>query len=397
MKNDNMELLFLSATGIELVMGLLFQCNIDIPYSRYILWILFGVYLLVAARQILEKRDTDKIVMLLIAEIIGVLVYANTGINTWVKAPVYVYALSGVSKKKYCKMSFAIIVLVSVTVCILNAFWGIGNMYNSDDIIRGINGKRYSFGYAHPNRFMGILIMAISFFLLIYSSKISLKGYVALAAYMLTDSRTSVIIGEFIIAGCYIVEREKKMPDMVPSILIMLFSLVLFSTTLISCLAALQVEDTTVYIIDKLITGRIEQLGIYTDSAEYALAYAQNWKMFGNCMNQNTYDMGYVGLFYYYGIIPAVCDLVFMMYCAIKAWKNDRAVELVIMIGAIVFLFMESLYISNYLPLHFSMIVCAIQLGSEQSDLYKVKTDAFSNLRFHLPRRLHFRVQQKKH
>lgn len=401
MKHTYMETLFLGATGVELVMGLLFQCKINIPYSRYILWGLFGCYLLVAAGQIFEKRNTDKIIILVIAEIIGVLVYANTGINTWIKAPVYIYALSGIQKKKYCKMSFAIIVIVSVIVCILNTFWDVGNTYLISDASRGINGKRYSFGYINPNRFMGIMIMAISFFILAYSSQMSLKVYVALAivhyiAYVLTDSRTSLIIGEFIIVAAYIAQKEINKKIKSADILLLIFVLGIFVMTLISLMSASGVENRTIYIIDKLIADRIRQLGEYTDLEEYALGYVQNWKIFGSRMNKNSYDMGYVGLFYYYGVIPAICDLVFMMYCAIKAWKNDRTVELVVMIGASVFLFMESLYISNYMPLHFSMLVCAMQLGNEQSDLYKVKTDAFPTSRFHLPKRLHFQVQQKK-
>lgn len=367
MKNTYREALFLGAAGVELVMGLLFQCNINIPYARYILWGLFGCYLFAAAGQIVEKRNTDKLIILVIAEIIGVLVYANTGINTWIKAPVYIYALSGIQKKKYCKMSLVIIIAVSVTVCMLNILWDVGNTYNADDILRGIHGKRYSMGYGHPNRFMGIMLMAISFFLLLYASKMSLKAYVLLAimlygAYILTDSRTAFIIGEFIIAAAYMAEKKRA-----GNILSVIFFLSLAAMICLSVMAASQAENTVTCMLDKLITGRIEQLGKYTTSQEYALAYIQNWKIFGSRMNQNSYDMGYVGLFYYYGVIPAICDLVFMMYCAIKAWKNDRTTELVIMLGASVFLFMESLYISNYLPLHFSMTVCAMQLGAEQN------------------------------
>ena len=82
--------------------------------------------------------------------------------------------------------------------------------------------------------------------------------------------------------------------------------------------------------------------------------------MFGSRQNQGGYDLGYVQIFYYYGIVPAICYLVFVMYAAVKAWKDKRAGQLVVLFGFSIYLFMENVYFSNFIPINFLLVYSAV-------------------------------------
>ena len=89
---------------------------------------------------------------------------------------------------------------------------------------------------------------------------------------------------------------------------------------------------------------------------KYALPYDQNWHFFGNGSKQNDYDQGYIQIFYYYGIVPAVCYLACVVGAAVKAWRDSEAWKLVLLLGLSSYLFMESLYFSNFVPVDFLLV-----------------------------------------
>lgn len=77
-------------------------------------------------------------------------------------------------------------------------------------------------------------------------------------------------------------------------------------------------------------------------------------------INQGGYDMGYVQIFYYYGIIPAICYLAFILYAAVRAWKTGQTAQLVLLWGFSVYLFMENVYFSNFIPINYLLVYGAI-------------------------------------
>lgn len=363
---------FLLATAIELAMGLLFQGEINIAFSRYILWGLFACYVLAAADYTIKEKDIKRLVVLIIAETLGVLVYVNSGMNIGIKAPVYIYAMSTVSKEKNCKILYAVILIVSAALFISCVIFDTGTMYVHSKSGRGINGLRYTLGYINPNRTTGIYLIALYFFMLEYSRKISRYGYLLLMAvilgiYFITYSRTALIIAIFIVTGCYIVEKSEVFSKRkwITSVLLGAFIISFLAEVAISVMAAAGVDNSFMVFVDKVTTGRIEQLGVYEGNEGYALPYIESWKLFGSKINKCYCDLGYVEMFYSYGVILTVCNLLFMMYAAFKAYQKEQKTDLIVLIGASMFLFMESLYISNYLPLHVSFIICALQFNNK--------------------------------
>ena len=70
--------------------------------------------------------------------------------------------------------------------------------------------------------------------------------------------------------------------------------------------------------------------------------------------------MGYIQIFYYYGIIPGICYLGFLFYAGYRAMRRNNVFGLLALLGFSIYLFMESLFFSNYLTRDFLLMISAI-------------------------------------
>ena len=366
------ENLFLLFSAMELLMGLLDNCNITVPLSRYILWGFLLYYGYVAMSQPHEKQE---LIILAFLVCIGVLLYANSGLNIGIKLPFYLYAMRDIDKRKYCKMIATVILGFTFCTAVAAECFGFGTLYFEYGYGRGIRGQRYCLGYSNPNRVMGVVLMALIFGIAVLGSKMNWKLYVLTAVgftilYLFTDSRTSYYIGMVILAGGFIF--RKMHGESVCRVLYVGTLIVFAGMLIISILAACRVDNGLMQLIDKCITGRMNQLGTYTGDAGYALPYIENWHLFGNEINHNGYDMGYVQIFYYYGIIPGICYILFIFSAIVKVWRNRDDLSLLLILGLCTFLFMESMYFSNFIPMHFVMTYSAVVIWKNNGQGTKV-------------------------
>ena len=354
------ESVFLVISAIELTMGLLDNCNVVIPMSRYILWIFLLYYGVMVVAQEHKRWEWILLIFLLGG---GVLLYLNSGLNIGIKLPLYLYAMRDIDKEKYCKM--VLLVLLGVTVCTaVAAKWSdFGSMYFESGYDRGIGGYRYCLGYANPNRATGLVLMAMIFGLAAFGGKMSWKTYALSAAaftilYLFTDSRTSYYIGMVMLAGGFVLKRIHG--TRVCRAIFVCTLIILFGMLLISFGAACHIDNDFMRLVNKIISGRMNQLADYTGDERYVLPYIENWHLFGSRENHNGYDMGYVQLFYYYGVIPGICYVAFIVLGVVRAWKNQNDLFILLILGLCVFLFMEDMYFSNFVPMHFVMTFAAV-------------------------------------
>lgn len=351
------ENLFIAVSCMELFMGLLRMCRVTLPFSRYVLWAFTLVYAAVASVRQYSKRQKVLFVVLLVS---GVLLYWNTGLNKGVRAVFYLYAMKDVDMRKYFKSMLVVFVASTLLFAVLSRL-GIMEMYVIKDVRsdRGFNGYRYSFGYESCNSLMAVVFLAmVCEFILHHDGQpwyvFAVVAGIYVLMYYLTDSRTGFIVGAAVFAGmlCLRIIHWERWVDLAFGLFILSLPVMLA----ISVMAAFRVDNALLSRINHFISGRMSQLATYPCDAKYALAYAENWRLFGSGSNHNDYDMGYIQIFYYYGIVPAVCYLACVAGAAVKAWKDREAWKLVLLLGLCGYLFMESLYFSNFVPVDFLLV-----------------------------------------
>lgn len=355
------ERVFLVVSSAELFMGVLGICNVILPMSRFILWGFLAVYAAIALMGHYSRREKLLYGVLLL---FGVMLYINSGLNAGIKAPIYLCALKNVDVRKYCKVSFTVLVVAFVSIASASIFAGFGNIYMMDERAdRGFHGLRYCFGFPHANITMAVIFAIMLLLLHLFSQEIKWYGYLILGAVYiglcyLTDCRTAFCLGILILMLSICVRYVKW--DGWNTAVFVLFLFTFFGMLLISLLAAFHYESAWMAKIDYAISGRMSQLAKYPGNVNCALPYVENWHLFGSRLNRGGYDLGYVQIFYYYGIIPAMCYLSFVIYAAVCAWKNKRTVQLVLLSGFCMYLFMENIYFSNFIPVNFLLIYSAV-------------------------------------
>lgn len=373
---------FIGVSCLELVMGILEMCNYELPLKRIILWGFFVVYLINLWGNDYTKAEMAAFVVTII---LGILLYANTGINTGIKAPVYIMALKGIDRRKLLQCFLWTSVLVAIIIMIGALFFGIGDVHFWVlTKTKGISKACFCLGFSNPNRLQLLIYSILSCFLLLYgrnSNRIVLVSVGAayfIMAY-LTDCKTGMLIGIFVLVAVICVRKVKTahLSDWIMA----LFIIGLVFMLIISFLAAAKVEKGFwLEQINRFISGRMNQLEYYTNEEFYNLPYLDSWKLFSDRNNKNSYDMGYIYIFYYYGIIMGAVYLIFVVNAVEKARRKKDSLGMVLIMGLCIYLFMETGYYSNYLTRDFLLMTSAVVLwGDYEETIHKHIQPDYSN------------------
>lgn len=362
-----MQVLFYIASCLELAMGMIEMCNYEFPLKRIILWGFFLVYFM--NMLCTEYTRTEKVVFAIVM-VLGIILYINTGINTGIKAPVYIMALKGVDRKCLCKCFLFTLLGVTLAVGCRTFFINPDNLFFEDvRKSRGFGGLRFCVGFAHPNRLQVLIFGMLAYALLLYGNRLHIGQFVGVMflylfmSYM-TNSRTGFLLGVFV--GLAVIFARNVKWKSASNIVMFLFLVIIVFMLLISFLAAANVEKG--FLLEKIntfISGRMNQLALYTSDSSYNLPYMENWALFSNRNNKNGYDMGYVFIFYYYGIIMGACYLAFVIGAVDKARRSMDLLGMVLIMGLSIYMFMETGYHSNYLTRDFLLMTSAVVLWGD--------------------------------
>lgn len=367
------EVVFIMASCMELLMAICEEYRLTVPYSRFILWLFFAIYFL----RVLRTRYTkSEYAVLFIIMTIGVLCYFYSGVNAVIKAGIYAFALKEVDVRKLVKcMAVSLMIMVwvmfirSVLIKDTSLQYLIDKRSN-----RGFDGIRYTFGFLNPNRFMGTFFTIVMMFLSV--GKADKKRVLIFAInicaldmffYYFTDTRTVFYLLLFIeLLYVLVVCVDNKI---IQRAVVIIWGISFSAMLLVSFLAACKVENAILRVIDKFISGRIQQLGDTSFAKENALGYIENWHLFTSLENRAGYDLGYVHIFYYYGILTAGCLLILIAYAGNILIRKKEYANLVILCGLCIYMFMEIYFFSNYVTKNYLLIFCAAVLWKREVTL----------------------------
>ena len=362
---------------VELVLGVLYRTDLSVWGSRYILWGLFGGYCLVALYRILSRLDLYSksfwaIITMLIG--IGIVDYFSTGRNMFLKMTVLMLAVGGGREvEEYLRtIKWILLTLVCVTVVIIIASLtvGYGSLYHTDwRSFRGMGGIRFSLGF-HDSLILQSMVMHITtLYCLVRGYRMRTAEYIVLFSlgclfFVLTDSLTSSILVVLCLVLSMIIRVCDEQRNLIANILAIGNLLWLFIAVGMSLLIASKVINSgNSVVLDSILSGRIHQLTIKL-SGDNLLPYMENWSVFSNRLCQAGYDLGYLELFYTYGIVPGIIYIGFLLYGVYVMWHRKAVMELTAMLIFSMYLFMEGIYWGNYVTMNFQYVLVATTVGT---------------------------------
>lgn len=387
--------LFYIGLTIELLIVIVDKSNYTNPIEGYLFRITF---LLFAMKLVLTKYDRREWIGIVALEAVGFISYRITGGNDIIRIVTFVAACKNIPLKQMLRYTFYVtlagclmIVLLSVTGIYgdisLTQAYGHESAESTRYIgVEEIEETRYTLGMGHPNALSCMFLMLTALGVYVYFTQMRWYIYLFLmllnvGIYMLTGSKTSMLITTaFIVGACAMTYcrllRQKAFAYICGALV---FALCIgFSVDAAAC--AQRVRDAqwnefyywdprdNAHIvalgkIDRHISGRIISL---TDS-EKNDGMIETWSAF-SCENNMSYyfDMGWVKLFYRYGVIPGILYVAAALALLWQFYKRQDACGLVLFVTFAIYTVVEAHLVSAYIGRNYLLMMMGVYLTTEK-------------------------------
>ena len=347
---------------IEITLVILDKSEFLYPYEG---WTFRITFLLCVIKVLLTKYNKKEYTTILLFGILGVISYKVTGRNEILRIVVFIAACKDVDMIQCLKIVFWT-TLAGCTGIILLSVTGIyGAVTLTQDFGRGGIETRYVLGMGHPNS-LHCMVWALTMLgVYIYHERMKWQHYAMLlilhiGCFLLTDSKTSLIISVYTIAGFWLCDcisegKWKRIYGLAQggvlilsvggSVLVAKEAMEVWYYNWHPWEENLSLETRFWAFMDKLLTGRITCL-IETDRKEGIMS---TWRLFSTSNTDYYFDMGWVRLFYWYGIIPASIAVLVLLLLLWYFIREKKYAEITIIASAALYTVVEAHLVSVYI------------------------------------------------
>lgn len=322
--------------------------------------------------------------------VLGAVSYFATGRNDMLRFVMFIAACKNIDMKKCLKLVFFMTLAGCMIIMFLAASGIYGAMSLTQEYGRGEVETRYTLGMGHPNSLQCMIWALTTLLLYLYGERMKWYHYLVvliinIGFFQLTDSRTSLIVTAFGILMTYIVSRKKgqilKMIAGAGCILSTVFSVwisIVIAGNAYTLFAHYMFGDTTPASefwarINETLNGRIRIL-VATNGFHGAIS---SWSAFSRPENNYFFDLGWVRLFYWYGVIPACIMVMVIILLAYYCFRKKDYMALVLITSFAVYTIIEAHAVSVYLARNYVIFIVGAywyrMIGAESENERRIK------------------------
>ena len=361
-------LLYLSVT-LELLIVIVDKSNYTNPIEGQLFRITF---LLAAAKVLMTRYSRKEWIALILFGILGLISYRATGRNEILRIVAFVAACKGVEMEKVLKYVFYTTLGGCLLLILLSVTGIYGELALEADFGRGYVQTRYCLGLGHPNALHCMFLMLVLLGLYLYSNRMRWYGYAALAGlnyalFLLTDSKTGVMLTFCGILGAVLVHYVKGLEErrwIYAVVFILLIVCVGFSILAADSRFARPEEywfaNPLIAEAETHLNGRIQDLYYGSVNREGTTA---TWSLFSGPENDYYFDMGFVRLFYWYGILPGTVYVLCNLWLIRQFYKTGNGMGLVMLAVLSVYTVVEAHIISVYIGRNYLLFLLGMYAG----------------------------------
>lgn len=357
-KSDTAYSCFYLAVLIEVLIVLIDKS----AYANPVEGLLFRLtFLLCFMKVCLTKYSLREYLVIVLFLGLGVISYIAADRNDVIRMVMFVAACKNVDMKKCLKFVFYLTMIGCIAIITLSLLGVGGEIALTQDYGRGSVETRYTLGMGHPNS-LHCMIMALSVLgMYLYQEKLKWYSYLAVVAmnlffFLLTDSKTSVLMVFFAVGYLGVCQYGKG--EKIKKFCGIMSFLLTAGSIAVSVFCA----HYAYYIynhrwgidrgpvpsffvkLDLIFTGRVHNL-VGTDRWE---GTTSTWSLFSSPANHYYFDMGWVRLFYWYGIIPACIFVAVLFIVLFYCYKQKKYAAMMLLTSFAVYNVVEAHYISVY-------------------------------------------------
>lgn len=331
------------------------------PYMGQICRMTFLLFAVCCACSVRKSTMAEDIVFA-IGVLIGALSWRFGGRNDLLRIVIFLRAAGTVSVPRAMKVTFVSSVLGCLGLVGL-AFAGIqGHLYQTYDYGHGVE-TRWDLGLGHPNSLHCMAAMLLIFALYLFEKRMKLYLYVLLGVgnvllYGLTRSNTAFAISMLALMLSLLLHYGKKLAA--GNAVYFLGELFLFGGLLFSVFCGIY-RPSGHWLLEKLdhvLTGRISSLWTTT----FHEGTLSTWKWFGQRLNVCYFDLGWLRVVYWYGVIPAlvIIGLTFALLEHARKTRDKAAFLLLLCFG--LYTVFEAHLVSAYIGRNYALFIAALYL-----------------------------------
>lgn len=291
---------------------------------------------------------------------LGLISWICSGRNEILRFTVFVAACRSTDLRKAEIYAFGFTAAGCIALAVLSMTGIFGTLRLTMDFGRGGVETRWCIGMGHPNALHCMAAMLIIFGLYIWQEKMQWYSYLLLflfngGLFFLTRSNTGLLITAYALLLSMLLRYGRKLRNSSFSY-ILLTEIALATVLLLSFCAAVWGDSLPLLaVLDRPLTGRIASL--YETTYKEGTLYTWSW--FSGRNNVYYFDMGWVRLFYWYGVIPGLA-VIALLYAVLRKIRIRRDAAAAVMLSAfIVYTFMESHLVSVYLGRNYALFIIA--------------------------------------
>lgn len=356
-------------------------------------------FCLFAFKLVFTKYTVKEWLVILLFGILGFVSYYVTGRNEILRIVVFIASCKDVDMKQCIKSVFWVTLSGCVVIILLSLFGILGDIALTAEYRKGVIETRYVFGMGHPNALHCMLWAVMTLAIYLYGERMKLWHYMILfigniGLYLLTNSRTGMMIGVFTILFALLLKYTGKSKINKGNLC---FSYIMVGTSVIfSVLSAIYSiyvrayrwgwvdKESTVhriwFKIDQAMTCRIYNL---TDTVNQEGSIG-SWSLFSNPSRDYYFDMGWVRLFYWYGIIPAIVFIIVLLLLIWRMYQHRDLMGICMVTVFSIYSIAEAHFISVYIGRNYVFLL----LGMYWCDMILKKREEKSSYFWELPKQL---------
>ncbi len=374
------EYLFTVAVVIEVLVVIVDKSNYTNPVQGRLFQLTFLLFL---AKVCLTKYTFREYVCIFFFCILGAVSYFVTGRNELVRVAIFVAACKNIDMHKCLKLVFWLTLSGCLSIIILSVTGIYGRVSLTQDFGRGSVETRYTLGMGHPNALQCMVWSLSVLGLYLYGKMMRWWHYLVLLLvnvffYFLTDSRTSLLVTVLAIVIALAAMRQKSV--LVGKLLNwfgMITSLGSIGISILIACNAYRVYDYVwyddrspvtmlFYYLNRALNGRVRIL-VENDRFEGTV---QTWRLFSRPENNYFFDLGWVRLFYWYGIIPGCVLALAIAAMLVFFYKKNDYLAIALIASISLYTVIEAHVISVYLARNYLLFLaggawCMMLKGSE--------------------------------
>ena len=304
---------------------------------------------------------------------LGAVSYLTTGRNEIVRVVMLIAACKNIDMKHCLKIVFYLTLIGCVMIMLFSVIGIGGEMVLEQDYGRGSVERRYTLGMGHPNALQCMVWALTSLGLYLYYEKMKWYQYVVVflinvVFFLLTDSKTALLVATYTIFAFATVTyvKNKRLMSWFSGGNILLCTGSIFLSVMAAkdamCMYKYYTRgirtDKAVFLskLDGFLNGRIASL-FETKNFEGTM---QTWSLFSRPENHYFFDMGWVRLFYWYGIIPATLAILVLLVFMFYFIRENKTSEIVLITAFAVYTIVEAHAVSEYMARNYVLFVIAM-------------------------------------